>query len=131
MYEAETSGVRIRVEPAYLDHESTPTENRYVWAYTIDIENHRTGAVRLVHRHWRITDANGFTQEVQGPGVVGEQPVIEPNSAYSYTSACPLGSASGMMVGAYDMIDLENGSRFQVDIPAFALDSPYSRRLAN
>ena len=108
-----------------------PGKGRWFWAYHVRIENEGDAPVQLLSRRWAITDGRGTIHHVEGEGVVGEQPVIEPNSAYSYTSACPLGSASGMMVGAYDMIDLENGSRFQVDIPAFALDSPYSRRLAN
>jgi ApaG protein len=130
LYQIETNGVRVSAAPSFLDHESDPSENRYVWAYTIEIANRREKAVRLMHRYWRITDAQGLTQEVRGPGVVGKQPLIEPGEAFSYTSACPLAAPAGMMQGIYDMLD-SNGAQFEVEIPAFALDSPFASRLAN
>ncbi|HWA22945.1 MAG TPA: Co2+/Mg2+ efflux protein ApaG [Caulobacterales bacterium] len=131
LYERETNGVRVRAAPSFLDHESNPAENRYVWAYTIEIVNERARAVRLMHRYWRITDAAGLTQEVRGPGVVGKQPLIEPGEAFSYTSACPLAAPAGMMQGVYDMIDSADGAHLEIEIPAFALDSPFASRLAN
>ncbi|MEJ0059849.1 MAG: Co2+/Mg2+ efflux protein ApaG [Terricaulis sp.] len=131
MYEQETAGVMVRVEPQFLAEESEPDENRFVWAYTIEIENRSPEAVQLVSRTWRITDANGVTQEVQGQGVVGQQPVIEPGESFSYTSAAPLAAPSGVMMGAYSMLRVAGGEAFDITVPAFALDSPHETRLAN
>jgi ApaG protein len=131
IYETETDGVMVRAEPAFLDHESDPTTPRYVWSYTIEIANNRREPVRLMHRYWRITDTLGLTQEVRGPGVIGKQPMIPPGESFRYTSACPLTTPAGMMLGQYDMVDLSDGASFQVDIPAFALDSPFASQLAN
>ena len=93
MYEAVTHGVRVRVTPQYLEEESSPDEGRYVWAYTIDIVNEGSETVQLHTRHWRITDATGRTEEVRGPGVVGQTPVLEPGASFRYTSGCPLDDA--------------------------------------
>ena len=131
MYEQETNGIVVRAEPAYLEAESTPEAHRYVWAYTIEIENRRPENVQLLNRHWRITDLNGLVQEVHGEGVIGQQPVIEPGEAFRYTSACPLGTPSGWMTGAYEMIGLDRGEPFLVAIPPFALDSPRAEKFAN
>lgn len=131
MYEAETEGVLVRVEPQFLPQESDPDENRYVWAYTIEIVNCSTETVQLISRTWRIMDENGLTQEVRGPGVVGEQPVLEPGESFRYTSAAPLAAPSGVMVGAYSMLRMAKGEEFDVAVPAFPLDSPHQSRLAN
>ena len=131
MYEQETSGLLVRVEPRYLPEESAPDEGRYVWAYTIEIENRGEAAVQLISRFWRITDENGLTQEVEGPGVIGQQPVIGPGESFRYTSAAPLAAPSGMMMGAYSMRRIENGEAFDIAVPLFALDSPHHSRLAN
>lgn len=131
MYEQETNGIIVRAEPAYLEAESAPEASRYVWAYTIEIENRSAEIVQLLHRHWRITDLNGLIQEVHGEGVIGQQPVIEPGEAFRYTSACPLDTPNGWMAGAYEMIALDRGEPFLVAIPPFALDSPHAERLAN
>lgn len=121
----------VRVEPAFLAEQSKPTEGRFVWSYTIEIEN-RTGApVQLISRFWRITDENGVTQEVRGPGVIGQQPVIEPGESFRYTSAAPLGAPSGVMSGAYSMQRVANGEAFDIGVPLFALDSPHHSRLVN
>lgn len=131
MYEQETAGMIVRVEPAFMAEESKPTEGRFVWSYTIEIEN-RTGApVKLLSRFWRITDENGVTQEVRGDGVIGQQPVIPPGESFRYTSAAPLGAPSGMMLGAYSMERVGNGEAFDIKVPLFALDSPHNTRLAN
>jgi len=90
MYEAVTRGIRIRVTPQYLEDQSSPEEGEFFWAYTIDIANESEETVQLRSRIWRITDGSGQTQEVRGPGVVGETPVIQPGSSFSYTSGCPL-----------------------------------------
>ena len=130
MYEAVTSGIRVRVTPQYLEEESSPDESRYVWAYTIDIVNEGSETVQLRTRHWRITDATGRTEEVRGPGVVGQTPVLEPGASFRYTSGCPLTTPSGIMVGSYQMTT-ESGGRLNVAIPAFSLDSPHAKRSLN
>jgi ApaG protein len=130
MYEAVTQSIRVRVQPEYLEEESAPIDGRYVWAYTIDIINEGTETVQLKARHWRITDAAGRTEEVRGPGVVGETPVLEPGESFQYTSGCPLTTPSGIMVGSYQMTT-QAGGRFDVAIPAFSLDSPHGRRSVN
>ena len=99
-------------------------ENHYVWAYQISIENLGEETVRLLNRFWRITNAIGQIEEVEGPGVVGEQPVLEPGDSFQYTSGAPLSTASGIMVGSYEM-EGADGRMFDVAIPAFSLDSPH------
>ncbi|WBQ11108.1 Co2+/Mg2+ efflux protein ApaG [Hyphomonadaceae bacterium ML37] len=126
MYTQETGGVVIRVEPSFLESESDPEAGRFVWTYTVVIENTGGGAVQLMEREWRITDSANRTEIVRGEGVVGEQPVIRPGSAFRYTSGAPLRTPSGFMRGAY-VFRCENGQQFSADIPAFALDSPLSR----
>lgn len=130
MYEQETSGVMVRVEPQFLPEESSPDEGRFVWAYTIEIENRSPESVQLVSRFWKITDENGLTQEVRGAGVIGQQPTIEPGASFRYTSAAPLAAPSGVMSGAYSM-QRENGEAFDIAVPLFALDSPHISKLAN
>lgn len=130
MYEQETEGVMVRVEPHFLPEQSEPEENHFMWAYTIEIENRSAETVQLVSRYWRITDENGLTQEVRGEGVVGKQPVLEPGERFRYTSAAPLGAPSGMMMGAYSMLRVGDGESFDIAVPMFALDSPHvSKRL--
>jgi ApaG protein len=130
MYEAVTRDIRICVTPQYLEDESAPDESRYVWADTIDISNEGQETVQLRSRHWRITDGAGRTEEVRGPGVVGKQPTLSPGTTFTYTSGCPLSTPSGIMVGTYQMTT-EKGELFNVDIPAFSLDSPHSRHTVN
>ena len=96
----------------------------FVWAYQVKIENHGPATVQLQERYWRITDANGLVQEVRGSGVVGEQPILEPGETFEYTSGTPLNTPSGIMVGSYSM-QTNQGDQFDVDIPAFSLDSPH------
>ncbi len=128
MYEATTRGVRVAVTPQYLDDKSDPDDKRWFWAYTIEIANLSETTVQLRTRHWRIIDAHGRCQEVRGPGVVGEEPVIPPGHAFEYTSGCPLPTSSGLMVGEYEM-EAEDGERFAVEIPAFSLDIPGDTRV--
>jgi ApaG protein len=130
MYSAVTNNIRVTVQPKFLADHSEPDEDRYFWSYTIEIANRGDVTVQLTHRHWRITDASGRREEVQGPGVVGEQPTLKPGDAFHYTSGCPLKTPSGIMVGTYRMVD-ENGRAFEVEIPAFSLDSPYAKRVVN
>lgn len=129
-YEAITRGVRIRVEPRYMEEQSSPEDSHFVWSYTVEISNDGTETVQLKSRIWRITDALGRTEEVRGPGVVGQTPVIAPGKSFHYTSGCPLKTPQGIMVGSYQMTD-EAGELFDVAIPAFSLDSPYARRSMN
>lgn len=131
MYEAETAGLVVRVEPQFLPQESDPGEGRFVWAYTIEIVNCSTERVQLLSRFWRIMDENGLTQEVRGAGVVGQQPVLEPGESFSYTSAAPLAAPSGVMVGSYSMLRLAENEEFDIAVPAFPLDSPHQSKLAN
>jgi ApaG protein len=131
MYELETEGIIVRVAPEFLPHESEPTDHRFIWAYTVEIENRSPRRVQLVARYWRITEMSGLTHEVQGDGVVGKQPSIDPGDTFEYTSACPLSSPSGLMGGYYEMRDLESDVGFVVTVPTFALDSPHGARLAN
>ena len=130
MYQQITRGIRVSVRPSYLESQSDPGDGRFVWAYTVRIDNQSEDVVRLKTRHWRITDAKGLTEEVEGVGVVGEQPVIRPGERFEYTSGAPLPTPSGLMVGRYGMETAE-GERFEVDIPAFSLDSPHERRQVN
>ena len=130
MYAETTRSIRVTVKPYYLEDQSSPTDNRYVWAYHVRIENRGAETVQLRRRHWRITDAMGRMQEVRGPCVVGEQPVLAPGQSYEYTSGTPLPTPSGIMVGSYDM-ELPDGECFAVAIPAFSLDSPHQPRHLN
>ncbi len=130
MYEAVTHGIRIKVEPQYLEEQSSPDESYFFWAYTIEIANQSDAVVQLKTRHWRITDAHGKTEEVRGPGVVGKTPVLDPGESFTYTSGCPLGTASGIMVGSYQM-QFQDGSLIDVAVPAFSLDSPFAIRSMN
>ena len=124
MYSHTSQDIRITVEPYYLDDQSSPSDDHYVWAYHVKIENIGEATVQLINRYWRITDANGQIQEVRGSGVVGEQPVLDPGESFEYTSGTPLGTPSGIMVGTYEM-ETQAGERFDVEIPAFSLDSPH------
>jgi len=124
MYKETTRSITITVMPTYLDDQSSPEESHYVWKYHIRIENNGADTVQLRTRYWRITDSMGRVQEVRGPGVVGEQPVLKPGDFYEYVSGTPLPTPSGIMVGTYQM-ETPQGERFDVQVPAFSLDSPY------
>ena len=134
-YSAQTNGILVRVASFYLEDQSTPEARRFVWAYRIVIENRGHQTVQLLRRSWEITDATGRTFRVEGEGVVGEQPVLEPGEAFEYTSGTPLETPSGFMVGKYHMIThgtgpavalaSPEGEPFDVAIPAFSLDSPH------
>lgn len=124
-YSQVTRGVRVSVRSFYLADQSAPDEARYVWAYSIRIENQGRETVQVLRRTWKITDARGRTQHVHGAGVVGEQPVLEPGEAFEYTSGTPLDTPSGFMNGAYHLIETVSGETFDVTIPTFSLDSPH------
>jgi ApaG protein len=129
-YSQTTRGVRINVTPVFLNEQSDPENNDYVWAYTVEIENLSDQTVQLTARRWHITDRNGITQVVQGPGVVGEQPILHEGDSFTYTSGCPLNTPSGVMRGYYSMQTLE-GETFEAQVPAFSLDSPFDVRTLN
>lgn len=124
-YSRTTRGVSVTVRSFYLADQSEPDEGRYVWAYRIRIENQGRETVQLLRRTWHITDARGRTQRVQGAGVVGQQPILEPGESFEYTSGTPLETPSGFMYGAYHMVVSASGEAFDVEIPAFSLDSPH------
>ncbi|MEO1205016.1 MAG: Co2+/Mg2+ efflux protein ApaG [Pseudomonadota bacterium] len=130
MYEAVTKGIRITVKPQFVEDQSTPDEGYFFWAYTVDIANESPEAVRLTARYWQITDSEGRSEEVRGPGVVGQTPHIPPGESFSYTSGCPLGTPSGIMVGSYEMAT-DDGDSFEAAIPAFSLDCDYAVRSVN
>jgi len=124
LYCATTRSIKVTVKPFFLEDQSSPTENHYVWAYHVRIENGGGEIVQLRRRHWKITDALGRMQEVKGAGVVGEQPILKPGEAFEYTSGTPLPTPSGIMVGSYEM-ETKGGESFAVAVPAFSLDSPH------
>jgi ApaG protein len=124
MFVALTEGVRVVVQTQFLPEQSSPATKRYVFAYTIRISNESPETVKLVSRHWLILHANGKREEVQGPGVVGEQPVIAPGGGYQYTSGCILTTPHGTMEGTYEMVR-PDGTTFTARIPAFSLAAPH------
>lgn len=124
MYTKITRNISVSVEPTFLEDQSFSLDNHYVWAYQVWIENQGSETVQLLSRTWRITDANGILHEVQGEGVVGEKPWITPGTIYHYTSGTPLSTPSGLMEGSYHM-RTKTGEDFDIEIPAFSLDSPY------
>jgi ApaG protein len=127
MYSETTRSITITVRPFYLEEHSSPDDNQYVWAYHVRIDNRGGETVQLRNRHWRITDSMGRLQEVRGPGVVGEQPVLAPGQSFEYTSSCPLTTPSGFMIGDYEM-ETKGGEKFLAAVPAFSLDLPPQHR---
>jgi ApaG protein len=123
-YSLVTNGVRVTVFPVFLESQSNPDDNHFLWAYHVRIENMTDEPIHLRSRYWRITDAFGRIQEIRGGGVAGEQPLINPGDVFEYTSGTPLSTPSGIMVGQYQM-ENSSGQIFSVDIPAFSLDSPH------
>ena len=123
--EAVTRGIRVRVESAYVPDRSDPGEDHWFYAYRIRIANEGTERVQLLTRHWVIMDANGRTEEVQGPGVVGQQPVLSPGESFEYTSFCPLSTSFGTMHGTYQMVT-EANEPFDVEIAPFSLCEPHT-----
>lgn len=123
-FEAVTDGIRVAVQSYFLEDQSEPSENQYVWAYRIKIINESENSVQLMARQWTIINGDGQTKKVEGEGVIGEQPIILPGQYYVYTSGTPLSTTTGFMHGKYEMQD-ENGDHFFIEIPNFSLDSPY------
>ena len=129
-YRAVTREIRVAVEPRFIPEQSDPAAGRFVWTYQVRIDNLGAETVQLVARHWVITDGRGRVEEVRGPGVVGEQPVLKPGESYQYASACPLSTESGVMEGSYSMVT-GDGSAFEAAIPAFSLHRPEAARRLN
>ncbi len=123
--EAVTKGIKVMVRTRYLAHQSAPANNRFVFSYEVRISNESEETVQLKTRHWVITDAQQQVEEVRGEGVVGETPVLEPGRSFKYTSGCILKTTFGTMHGTYQMF-LEDGSSFDVEIPAFLLAAPFA-----
>ena len=123
--EAITNNVRVEVESQFASEHSQPFQGQWFFHYTVRITNEGDETVQLISRHWIITDANGKTKEVEGSGVVGEQPVLTPGESFQYTSGCPLATSNGVMHGTYQMVT-EDGDHFDVEIAPFALQEPYT-----
>ncbi len=115
--------IAVSVETQFLDEQSKPNDNRYVFSYTVTIHNRGTVSARLLSRHWVITDGNGDVREVRGEGVVGEQPLVHPGEGYEYTSGAVLETSVGTMQGSYQML-ADDGTRFDAAIPSFVLSIP-------
>ena len=130
MYRAVTRKIEVTVTPRFLAERSSPDNGYFFWAYTISITNSGVETVQLRTRHWRITDALGRLQEVKGAGVVGEEPTLKPGQSFEYTSGVPLPTPSGFMTGTYGMVTAA-GETFDIDIPAFSLDTPQRERTIN
>ena len=130
MYHAVTREIEVTVKPRFLPERSSPDNGYFFWAYTIEITNRGAQTVQLKTRHWKITDAHGRLQEVRGAGVVGEEPVLKPGESFEYTSGVPLPTPSGFMLGTYGMVT-SNGEQFDIEIPAFSLDSAHTKPTIN
>ena len=123
--EAVTQGVRVQVTARYSPGRSQPSRNQWFFLYTVEVMNEGSETVQLISRHWIITDAENNVEEVRGPGVVGQQPVLEPGESFEYTSGCPLPTPFGSMHGTYQMVTT-SGDSFDVEIAPFALTEPYT-----
>ena len=122
---AVTNHVRVEVESQYAPEQSQPFEQQWFFFYTVHITNEGQDTVQLRSRHWIITDATGHVEEVKGPGVIGEQPVLAPGESFQYTSGCPLPTSTGVMRGTYQMTTAD-GVPFDIEVAPFALHEPYT-----
>lgn len=129
-YSRQTESILVRVMPVYLPKMSSPEKSHYAWAYFITLENKGQETIQLVSRYWHITDGHGRVQEVRGEGVVGLQPVLKPGDAFKYNSGTHLDTPCGIMQGTYTM-KRQDGSLFDISIPAFSLDSAEQLRRPN
>ena len=130
MYSKTTKNISITVNPYFLEEQSEPDDQHYVWAYQVTIDNQSKEKIQLINRYWKIIDSNGTKQEVSGQGLVGEQPVLNPGEKFEYTSGTPLSTPSGFMEGYYEMETIE-GVKFEAYIPQFSLDSPFTSKKLN
>jgi ApaG protein len=117
-----TQEIEVEVRPLYLEEESRPELSQYLFKYDVTIYNHSPSSIQLISRHWIITDGNGRIEEVKGPGVIGEQPIIPPGKSYSYSSFCPIPTPTGNMRGSYQIVTSDN-QRLEIRIPLFFLRS--------
>ena len=127
MYSKTTNGIKVTVTPYFLEDQSSPQEDHFVWAYQVNIKNLGNTTMRLSQRNWIIIDANGKILNVKGDGVVGEFPTLQPGESFEYTSGTPLKTNNGIMQGFY-LMSQENGEQLKIDIPTFSLDSPYNKK---
>jgi ApaG protein len=121
--EVVTHGIRVEVQSVFVPERSDPDDGQWFFAYRVRITNEGEETAQLVSRHWVIIDGRGHVEEVRGPGVVGEQPVLRPGETFEYTSACPLRTAQGTMHGSYQMVT-HDGARFDAEIAPFTLGEP-------
>ncbi len=129
-YEQRTEDVIVRVEPEFLAEQSNPSDSRFIWAYTVEIDNQSERDLTVTDRFWQIADSRGQVQEVRGAGVVGETPIVKSGETFRYTSGAPLTAPSGMMRGSYTM-RTESGESFDIVVPTFLLDSPHEAHSLN
>lgn len=124
MVKAVTKGIQVSVQPEYLDRQSDPMYHNYVFMYTVTIENQSEFSIQLLRRHWFIFDSNGEHREVEGEGVIGETPIIEPGNSYTYSSGCNLATEMGKMEGTYLIKNLASAQSYKIKIPEFHLMTP-------
>ena len=129
-YEQRTEDVIVRVEPEFLAEQSNPSDSRFIWAYTVEIDNQSAHDLTVTDRFWQIADSSGQVQEVRGAGVVGETPMVKSGETFRYTSGAPLTAPSGMMRGSYTM-RTDSGESFDIIVPTFLLDSPHEGHFFN
>lgn len=129
-YEQRTENVIVRVEPEFLSEQSSPKDSRFIWAYTVEIDNQSDQDLTVTDRFWQIADSSGQVQEVRAAGVVGETPLVKAGEIFRYTSGAPLTAPSGMMRGSYTVCS-ETGERFDIIVPTFLLDSPHEGHSLN
>jgi ApaG protein len=130
MYRATTKSILVTVEPQYLSERSSEETSSFFWAYTIEISNQGEMPVQIISRRWVIVDAIGREEIVEGLGIVGEQPLLAPGEAFEYTSGVPLTTPTGIMSGTYQ-VEAQDGHMFDIEIPAFSLDSPHLKPTLN
>ena len=130
LYEQRTDDVIVRVEPEFLAEQSSPRDSRFIWAYTVEIDNQSDQDLTVTDRFWQIADSSGQVQEVRAAGVVGETPLVKSGEIFRYTSGAPLTAPSGMMRGSYTMCT-ETGESFDIIVPTFLLDSPHEGHSLN
>ena len=129
-YRATTNGTEITVLPEFVSRQNSAIGDLFIWAYHVRIEHQNSENIQLLNRHWKIIDEDGVKREVEGEGVIGQQPKITPNNSFQYSSGVHLARPSGIMKGHYEM-QRENGEKFQVEIPTFSLDSPALQKSIN
>jgi ApaG protein len=130
-YHKITHGIAVSVNSFFLENESQPEKNHYIWAYQILIENSSNAIIQILSRRWTITDSWSKVRTVKGEGIVGQQPILEPGDSFEYASSVPLSTSNGFMCGSYEIVQTETRVLFEVEIPLFSLDSPYANYAVN